>query len=490
MAMRDALLRRVRSLRSTARRVERQRLLQIRRWLEDTSNLIHASILLFVPLLVGFVTLLANVTPSVSFLLFPPIASGTYTLFADPEGEYSSPRRFVGGMTLGAFCGWFALDTTSQYLYTAPPSEVGVHAGAAALGILFTGMVTWAMDLELPTAFSTSLLVLITGTDQLLYVVGVAVSTSIVALVFVVWRESFYERRARYLYRTIERDDHVLVPMLGDHAAETAMFGARIAAAHEAGKVVLLDVVTNETVAEAERALIDKGETEIEPGETSYVEGAESAAEEQAVDKAARLLEQQAANLQTEVGVPAEVVVAVGEPDDHTVMLEVAEDANCDLIVVPYEEDRGRLADHVRGLFGSSLDVVAFRSTGERTRWRRIMVPVRQAGDVAHAMIDYAQRLAGRTGTISVCHCIDDEADRRRAESMLAKLAETATGRVETRVSRSSIQSFLQRNDAHYDVIFVGASTNRTTASRFVAPPTFERLRVVETDIAIVHIPA
>lgn len=488
--MRDALRSRLRTLRSYMRRAEHRQLHAIRRWLEDTSNLIHASILLFVPLLVGFVTLLSNVTATVSFLLFPPIASGTYTLFADPEGEYSSPRRFVGGMTLGAFCGWLALAFSARYIYLAPASETGAHAGAAALGILLTGGLTWATDLELPTAFSTALLVLITGTNQLLYVVGVAVSTSLVAIVFVLWRENFYEQRARFLYRTTERDDHVLVPMLGEHAAETAMFGARIAAAHDAGKVVLLDVVTKETVAEAERTRLESGEPEGEPGQRDYVEGAETAAEEQTVDRAARRLEQEAANLQTEVGVPTEVVVAVGDPDDAGMMLEVAADANCDLVVVPYAEDRGRLAGHIRTLFGSDLDVVAFRSTGDRTRWRRIMVPVRQASDVAHAMIDYAQRLAGRTGTISVCHCIDAEGQRRSAESMLGKLTETATGYIETRVSRSSIHSFLQRNDSHYDVIFVGASTNRTTASRFIAPPTFERLRGVETDVAIVHIPA
>ena len=249
------LRRRLAALRRRAYRFERREVRQFRRWIETTSNLTRVSVLLFVPLLVGLVTLLANSVALVSFLLFPPLASGTYTLFSEPEGRYSDPRKFVGGMTVGALCGWGAVEFTATYVYGVPTSALGVDAGAAAVGVLLTGVVTWLLHLELPTAYSTALLVLITGAAQLAYVVGVALSATLVAIVFVVWRGQVYEQRARYLYRTTNADDHVIVPMRGETASQTAMFGARIAAAHDAGKVVLLDVVEDEDLAEAERAL-------------------------------------------------------------------------------------------------------------------------------------------------------------------------------------------------------------------------------------------
>ena len=56
----------------------------------------HVSALVLVPVLVALVTKLSNVVGVLPFVLFPPLASGTYTLFANPEGRYASPVRFVG----------------------------------------------------------------------------------------------------------------------------------------------------------------------------------------------------------------------------------------------------------------------------------------------------------------------------------------------------------------------------------------------------------
>ncbi|MFB6095690.1 MAG: HPP family protein, partial [Halodesulfurarchaeum sp.] len=172
------------------------RVRQFRRWLESTSHIEHLSVLVFAPLLIALVTVLSNSIAQLSFLLFPPLASGTYTLFADPEGKYSDPVKFVGGMTLGAFIGWLSLEVSAVFLYDVPPGAFRVHAGGAALGIFVTGLVTWLLDLEEPTAFSTALLVLITGTSQIAYIIGVAVSSAFVAAAFHVWREMFYEERA------------------------------------------------------------------------------------------------------------------------------------------------------------------------------------------------------------------------------------------------------------------------------------------------------
>ncbi|MFW5903221.1 MAG: HPP family protein, partial [Halolamina sp.] len=137
-----------------ARRYLRRKFVQGRRWLGETSHLERVSVLVFAPLLIATVTMLSNAIGALSFLLFPPLASGTYTLFADPEGRYSSPLTFVGGMTLGAISGWIAIVVTSQFAFAAPAGPTDVHPAGAAFGLLLTGVLTWLLDLEEPTSFS------------------------------------------------------------------------------------------------------------------------------------------------------------------------------------------------------------------------------------------------------------------------------------------------------------------------------------------------
>jgi nucleotide-binding universal stress UspA family protein len=546
----DRAIRRAAEVGRRLRRIERREVAEFRRWMENTDNLIHLTVLLFVPLLIGAVTLVANAVPQLQFLflLFPPLASGTYTLFADPEGRYSSPRKFVGGMTLGALCGWIALELSATFLYSRPPSAMGVHAGAAALAVFLTGAATWAFELELPTAFSTALLVLLTGEvdaafvdfrfeSAFVYTLGVALSTSIVAVVFAFWRREIYEQRAQLLYGAARGDDHVLVPVRGDGgaAARTALFGARLAAAHEAGKVVLLDVVDDERRAAAERELIagerpptrgvadieaamaedgeggadgeagdgteateaaggtgpdglDRGAVEQVDGHADdpVVEAVDDRAARRAAAEAADRLEAQARRIRTRLGVPCEVVVATGDPGQST--LKTARATNCDLVVTPYEEDLGSLSTFVRTVFRGPLDAVAFRSTTGTENWRRVLVAVARPGDSAHAMIDFATRLAGSNGGVSVCTCISNEMERRPAESRLANLVETVTegGTVETRVARTDVKDFIDENADAYDLVVLGSSGDRSAASRFVSPPTFERLRDVDCDVAVV----
>lgn len=115
------------------------------------------------------------------------------------------------------------------------------------------------------------------------------------------------------------------------------------------------------------------------------------------------------------------------------------------------------------------------------------MVAVNRANETAHAMIDFARRVTGQAGSVSVCKCIDAESQRRRAESMLADLVEAFTGTFETRVARTALDDFLSANAPQYDLVVIGASTDRTAASRFLLPPTFERISDVDSDVAIVH---
>jgi nucleotide-binding universal stress UspA family protein len=443
------------------RRFERRELAAFGRWLQHTGNLLHLTVLVAVPLLIGLVTLISNALTELSFLLFPPLAAGAYTLFSDPEGRYASPRKFVVGLVVGALCGWAALG-----LSVSPRSAAGtVSPASAALSIFLTGAATWLLDVEEPAAFSTALLVLVTDdASPEAYVTSVAVFGALVAGVFTVWRNRFYERRAQYLYDTAQGDDHVLVPMRGDHdrAATTALFGATLAAAHDAGKVVLLAVIDED----------DGG------GD------GEAAADDRAATDLAQRLERTASTVRTRAGVPCEVVVARGDPVSTTV--ETASNTNCDLVVTPYEEDRGLLSPYVRGVFDSRYDAIAVRSTTGRRRWRRVLVMISRPGDTAHALLDFAARLAGQGGSVSVCTCIDAEVERRGAEKRLADLAETVDADVETRVARSRVTAFIGANADAYDLLFVGSSGDRSRASRFVSPPTFERLHDVDCDVTVV----
>lgn len=515
--MRERVRARLAAIGRRLRRIERRELTEFGRWVENTDNLIHLTILVVVPLLIALVTQITNLT-NLSFLLFPPLASGTYTLFSDPRGKYASPGRFVAGLTVGALCGWGAQEATAVAFGTTGAQMV--HPLGAALSIFLVGAATWGLDAEEPAAFSTALLVLVADTGEPIrvfglgvvsqsaaYVLGVTISGSIIAVAFAVWREKFYEERANYLYGTTRGDDHVLVPMRGETARRTALFGARLAAAHEAGKVVLLDIVDDKRLAAAERAILagerappDVADIEHEMAEREGpdvarlrdAENVEEAVVDQVEDEAARRaaaeaasdLERHAATIRTRIGVPCEVVVASGDPGRTTI--DTARATNCDLIVTPYEEDRGSLSPFIRTVFRGPFDAITFRSTTETERWRRILVTVSRPGDSAHAMIDFASRLAGRAGNVSVCTCISDEAERRPAETRLANLVETVNCTIETRVARTDIEDFIESNANSYDLVVLGSSGDRTAASRFVSPPTFERLRAVDCDVAVV----
>jgi nucleotide-binding universal stress UspA family protein len=521
--MLDGSKRRLVAVLGRIRRFERREIQEFRGWLEHTRNLLHLSVLLLMPLVLALVTTLSNAIEELPFLLFPPLASGTYTLFAQPESKYASPRRFIGGLTSGALCGWLALELAARVWYRVPPTEFTVNPGAVALAVFLTGAVTWALDLEEASAFSAALLVQVTdftSASREMYVLSVLLSSSIVAVLFVVWRSRFYEQRAQYLYQSTKGDDHVLVPMRTESADQTAMLGARLAAAHDAGKVVLLDLVDDAEIAEAESKFLDRDAdrlsgvatdggpasgasgTSSEPvsdgGEpVTTDEGGEpegpldqstldSIANERAVAARATRLEERANDIETQVGVPCEVVIAVADGTPAATVIKTANEVNCDLIATPYEERHGSLAPFVRMLFRGNVDVLVHRSRDGRTRWRRVMVPVRRAGDVAHAMIDFSLRLTGRTGQVSVCNCIEPKGSRRRAEEMLSDLVEPFVGPLESRVTRQPIEEFLTDHAPEYDLVFMGASMDRSAASRLVSPPTFERMQDLDCDVAIV----
>lgn len=545
---------RVRAIGSRFRRIERRELRELRAWLENTRNLIRLSALLFVPVLVALVTALSNSVSVLPFLLFPPLASGTYVLFTEPESPSASPRRFVGGLTLGALCGWIALEVVGRYWYGGSPGPLGAYAGAAAFAIFLTGVVTWLLDLEVAQSFSTALLVLVTepagatvdlgvlGTlpgrtgAAFAYVLSVFVATSLVAAAFVAWRRWFFERRARLLYASTTADDAVLVPIRGEHPEATAMLGARLAAAHDAGKVVLLDIIDRKAIDDAEtapdedhsdgsssgpdgssrseakpavpeqepderglaRSLTDSSPAGGHADSTTDVADGRERADVRIGTEAGESLEKYASEIESGLGVPCQVAVVAGDTNDPTTVTGAARKTNCDLIVAPYESreggDQAAPSPFVRDLLHGSLDVVVHRSKGGREDWRRVLVPVRRESDIAHAMVDFAMRLVGPRGTVSVCHCLTGSSDRRRAERMLTQLVEpfdgdTPAGQgcdLESRVIDDNPEGFVADHATQYDLVLLGASTDRSAVSRLVSAPTAERMVDLECDLAIV----
>jgi len=464
------------------RRSYQRRLAAAGRWLENTENLLHVSVLVFVPLLVAVVTGLSNALAELSFLLFPPLASGAYTLFAHPEGEYASPFRFVAGLTLGALSGWAAILVSGSPTGVIPPTSAG-------LAIFLVGAVTWAFDVEEPAAFSTALLVLVTQqASPKAYVVSVTVFGAVVAGAFSVWRRRVYEQRATFLYGTVRADDHVIVPMVDGVDDTLAAFGGRLAAAHDAGKVVLLDIVSEQEVAAAERAAV-AGESSVESsaGEPTVDESDEGGAEAMeslpdGVRQRVTELEASADRLRGQFDVTCEVAVAAGGPFEAT--RHTAREATCDLVVPPFSEVT---EPFVRQVFESTLDTVALRAADGHESWRRVLVMVARPGDTAHAMVDFAERLAGEGGRVSVCTCIDSERERRRAEEKLARVAETETTPIETRVIESSPGDFCASAAGFYDLILVGATRGEGPLLSVFSTEDLETLDEVDCDLGIVE---
>lgn len=456
---------------------------RLRQWLENTQNFLRLSAVLVIPLVIGGVTWLANSVELLPFLLFPPLASGAYTLFTTPGSPHANPRRFVGGMTIGAAAGWLALTLTTRYWYVADSSGLVVNPGAAALGVFLTGLVTWMLDVQVPQAFSTALLVLVLGGGEFVFVVSVFVSAVAVVAVATVWRREVYDRRAEFLYRTIDRDDDVLVPIRDGTDDAITAFAAQLAGAHDAGRVVLLDVVDADDPAAA--ASDDaSGPITADDGTVRLTQSSQEA--DGTIERRVAGVERLASEVEERFGVPTDSVIVRGGGNDAETVVESARRTGCDLIVTPYETEDAGLSTFVRALFDHEVDVIAARLAEPRD-WNRVLVPVRRAGDVAHAMLDFGGRLVGSDGTVTTVNAINDESQRRDAEGMLADLAETFERTVETSVVRESIETYLSNVATRYDLVIVGSSTDRSKASRFIAPPTFQRLDSLACDVAIVH---
>ncbi|MFW5921912.1 MAG: HPP family protein [Halodesulfurarchaeum sp.] len=459
----------------------------LHRRISSTERLLHLMIVFVVPVILAGLTWLSNAIELVPFVIYPPLAAGTYTLFADPESRYADPKRFVGGMTLGAFSGWAALEFLTAFWYAVPPGYMEVHAGATALAIALTAVLTWVLDLEVPTAFSAALLALLAGTN-VTYVVAIAVSSSLVAVVFLLWYEHVYEQRAEFLYRTATSDDRVLVPVRGlPTDEETALFGALLAAAHDAGAVVLYRASPREPLPEPVLR------PAFESSTPNPANPADASDDFHAVGPWTEtpdigLLQRVKAAIEETVDVPTEIAVEPGDPENPRTTINAAHALACDLVVTSH---KGELADptpYLVGLFGGDVDAIAFHPSDLTTSWSRVLVLVRGPGPTAHAMVDFATRIAATPERVSVAHTVEARERRREAETMLAELVDSFESEIETRVATGPVGEFLERNGAYYDVVFIGSSSDRSVASRILSPPTFRDLQAVDADVALVHL--
>ena len=467
------------------KRAIRYRVLRsLRERISSTERLLHLMIIFIVPILLGGLTWLSNAIALLPFVIYPPLAAGTYTLFADPESQYADPKRFVGGMTLGAFSGWAALKLLTTFWYTVPPGQMEVHAGATALAVGLTAVLTWALDLEVPTAFSAALLALLAGTS-FTYVFAIALSSVAVAIVYVFWHDRIYERRAEFLYRTATSDDRVLIPVRAVASdEETALFGALLAAAHEAGTVVLYRATPHQELPE-----IHLGPSETGPLQPDRDAGAtEPTAGDTWTDTPEiESLERVRLAVEETVDVPTEIAIESGDPNDPSKTIQAAHTLDCDLIVTSHDGELATPSPYLAGLFGGDVDAIAFNPTERTTSWSRVLVLVRGPGPTAMAMVDFATRIAATPERVSVAHTVEDQERRRQAETMLAELIDSFESDIETRVATGPVGDFLERNAAYYDMVFIGSSSDRSVASRILSPPTFQHLESVDVDVALVH---
>lgn len=404
-----------------------------------------------VPVVVAAITFLTNALDALSFLLFPPLAAATHRLFAHPGEPSSSPQSVVLGLTAGAVGGW--LGTTVSHSVFGPTAGdlFSVSVPAAVLSVLFTGVLLWLIDVDLSPAYAVSLLVPLLDVPPGVFVLSVVAASGIVAAVFLGWQRFVYDRRAERLYAAVSSGNNVLVPVR-DGDDRLVHFAGRLAAGRESSKLQLAVTDDRQADGDACRPRRDELATDVEAA----------------------------------IDVTCDVVGEPGPGGRARQISRLARETNCGLVVVPYEADGDALAPWIRQLFDSDLDVVV-ADVGTETTWDRQLVAVRRAGRLSHAMVEYARRLAGDDGRISIGTSIDDERERRAAETTCANLAEAFPGPFETRVDNAPFETFVERTADRHDLLWLGAGTDRSRPSRFVSPPVFRRVQGLDCDVAIVH---
>lgn len=419
----------------------------LRRWqhvlrtrLSDARTITRLSVLVGVPFVVAIVTWLSNVSDLVAFLLFPPLAAGTYSLIVDPQG--ASVRMFVAGITAGALSGWAAVLVVG-----AVPTVLGagpVSPAGAAVSVLFAGLVSLLVGLEEPAAFSTALLVLVTGTSEAVYVGGMVASTLLVAGAFLLYRDRIYTPGIEYLYHTLEEVHSVVVPLAGPEGRSRGHFAGQLAADDSGGRVVLVTAAAETT-----------------PTDT------------------ATTVEELATEIETAYGVSTEIVVTDREPTAPEAAT-IARETASDLILAPFDPTQPQeLVPFLR----TGVDVVGLKTTPGRTLWERILIGVSGREQTDRSLVDLADRIGTELSLYHYSKTGESDAQRDR---LLASLVRMTTAVVDTRIGTTPPEQFFPRATDGYELLVVGASMDRAAVSRAVLPPQFYTVEA-DCDIAVVN---
>ena len=422
---------------STHRLLERVEY-SVRARLSDSTTLIRLSVLVVVPLIVAVVTWLSNVSDLVAFLLFPPLAAGTYSLIINPRD--ASPRTFVAGITAGALCGWGAVVITDS---VAGGTGGGfVSPTGAALSVLLAGLASWAFHLEEPAAFSTALLVLVTGTSEAIYVAGMLASTLIVAAGFLLYRDRVYTPGVEYLYHTLDVAHSVVVPVTEPAGATRAHFAAQLAVDSEStGRIVLVGTASEDAQAGA--------------------------------------IEELGATLEGTYGIDTELVVTSTEPTAAETTT-VAQDTASDLVVAPFDPTA---PESFLPFLRAPTDVIGLKTTPNRRSWDRILVGISGREQTDRTLVEVADRIGSE---LSLYHYTKPGEQRQARERLLGDLIDSVTATADTRIGSTPPEEFFPRAAAGYDLLAVGASMDRRALSRAVVPPRFYTVDA-DCDIAVIN---
>ncbi|MFB6284390.1 MAG: HPP family protein [Halobacteria archaeon] len=432
---------------------------RIREWFSRPNKFHLFTGMMAALILVSFVTELGR-SFDFNMFLVAPLASGTFTLFYNPEGEFASVRKFVGGLTLGAFSGYVSLLI------------LGSAGSTAFMALALTGSLIWVTKTVEPTAFTAAHLALVTGDASFKYVFGIFVATSIIGFCFYVWKTKVYDKRASYLYESTWSDDNVLVPMVGEYEYDLVEIGSKIAEAHEGGRVVLLKVVEDSDLDVSDE------------------------------------LEELSEQVRQEFDVFLEVSVVEGNRSDPEVVRNAANRYDCDIVVAPWHAEESQaggkdndgmiqLSAYIRKLFKADFDVAVYRPAGDEITdiggvvdrgWDSVVTPVKKVNSLAFLIVDIGTRLAGEDGVVTVSRAIGKNEKRNAVQDELFNLTNSFRGRFETRVasvSGTSAREFIVRESREYDMMVIGASSGLGIASRFLKTPTVE-LIAEDIDIPVV----
>lgn len=140
-----------------------------------------------VAIVLGGVTALANAVHHLGYLLFPPLAAASYSLFTRRDA-WGFPWDVPVALTVGAAAGWLAIVVVTT-VHHVPEKPFTVSPAVVILTVLVAGVVLHALSIELPPAFAVGLLLPFAGVSPAVYTLNVALASTLVAACYYGWQQ-------------------------------------------------------------------------------------------------------------------------------------------------------------------------------------------------------------------------------------------------------------------------------------------------------------